>query len=99
MEIKKIVICSFCGKNKQDTDVLIAGISTHICDRCIEQAYEILDLDSSELSGLDQSARLLKPQEIKSYLDEFVIGQDQAKRCYRWLYIITIKESFNQIHL
>ena len=80
MENKEVVICSFCGKNKQDTDLLIAGISAHICDRCIEQAYEILDLDSSELSGLDQSARLLKPQEIKSYLDDFVIGQEQAKK-------------------
>ena len=43
MENKEDVICSFCGKNKQDTDVLIAGISAHICDRCIEQAYDILD--------------------------------------------------------
>ena len=80
MDNKEVIRCSFCGKNKQDTDVLIAGISAHICDRCIEQAYEILDVDSSELSALDQSARLLKPQEIKSYLDDFVIGQDQAKK-------------------
>jgi len=80
MENKEDVICSFCGKNKQDTDVLIAGISAHICDRCIEQAYDILEVESAELSGLDQSARLLKPQKIKSYLDEFVIGQDQAKK-------------------
>ena len=80
MENKEDVKCSFCGKNKQDTDVLIAGISAHICDRCIEQAYDILEVDSTELSGLDQSVRLLKPQKIKSYLDEFVIGQDQAKK-------------------
>ena len=80
MENKEDVICSFCGKNKQDTDVLIAGISAHICDRCIEQAYDILEVESTELSGLDQSVRLLKPQQIKSYLDEFVIGQDQAKK-------------------
>ena len=80
MDNKEVIRCSFCGKNKQDTDVLIAGISAHICDRCIEQAYEILDVDSSELSALDQTARLLKPQEIKSYLDDFVIGQDQAKK-------------------
>ena len=80
MENKEDVICSFCGKNKQDTDVLIAGISAHICDRCIAQAYDILEVDSTELSGLDQSVRLLKPQQIKSYLDEFVIGQDQAKK-------------------
>ena len=80
MENKEDVICSFCGKNKQDTDVLIAGISAHICDRCIEQAYDILEVESTELSGLDQSVKLLKPQKIKSYLDEFVIGQDQAKK-------------------
>ena len=80
MENKEDVICSFCGKNKQDTDVLIAGISAHICDRCIEQAYDILEVESSELSGIDQSARLLKPKKIKSYLDECVIGQDQAKK-------------------
>ena len=64
MDNKEVIRCSFCGKNKQDTDVLIAGISAPICDRCIEQAYEILDVDSSELSALDQTARLLKPQEI-----------------------------------
>ena len=68
MESKELVKCSFCGKNKQDTDVLIAGISAHICDRCIEQVYDILEVESAELSGLDQSVRLLKPQKIKSYL-------------------------------
>lgn len=80
MESKELVKCSFCGKNKQDTDVLIAGISAHICDSCIEQAYDILEIESTEENSLDQSARLLKPQEIKSYLDEFVIGQEQAKK-------------------
>jgi len=80
MESKELVKCSFCGKNKQDTDVLIAGISAHICDRCIEQAYNILEIESDEDDSLDQSARLLKPQEIKSHLDEYVIGQEQAKK-------------------
>ena len=80
MENKEIVTCSFCGKNKQDTDVLIAGINAHICDSCIEQAYDILESDSTDKSSLDQSARLLKPQQIKSHLDEFVIGQEQAKK-------------------
>lgn len=80
MESKELVKCSFCGKNKQDTDVLIAGISAHICDSCIEQAYGILEIESTEKNSLDQSARLLKPQEIKSHLDEFVIGQEQAKK-------------------
>ena len=80
MESKELVKCSFCGKNKQDTDVLIAGISAHICDSCIEQAYDILEIESTEENSLDQSARLLKPQEIKCHLDEFVIGQEQAKK-------------------
>ena len=80
MEKKEIVKCSFCGKNKQDTDVLIAGISAHICDSCIEQAYNILDLEYSDELTLDKSARLIKPQEIKAHLDEYVIGQEQAKK-------------------
>jgi len=80
MENKEVVTCSFCGKNKQDTDILIAGINAHICDSCIEQAYDILESDSSDESSLDKSARLLKPQQIKSHLDEFVIGQEQAKK-------------------
>ena len=80
MEKKELVKCSFCGKNKQDTDVLIAGITAHICDSCIEQAYNILDLEYSDELTLDKSARLIKAQEIKSHLDEYVIGQEQAKK-------------------
>lgn len=80
MESKELVKCSFCGKNKQDTDVLIAGISAHICDSCIEQAYNILELDSSDELTLDKSDRLIKPLEIKAHLDEYVIGQEQAKK-------------------
>ena len=80
MEKKELVKCSFCGKNKQDTDVLIAGITAHICDSCIEQAYNILDLENSDQPTLDKSARLIKPQEIKAHLDEYVISQEQAKK-------------------
>ena len=80
MEKKELVKCSFCGKNKQDTDVLIAGITAHICDSCIEQAYNILDLENSDSPTLDKSARLIKPQEIKAHLDEYVISQEQAKK-------------------
>ncbi|MBT5698685.1 MAG: ATP-dependent Clp protease ATP-binding subunit ClpX [Flavobacteriales bacterium] len=80
MEKKELVKCSFCGKNKQDADVLIAGITAHICDSCIEQAYNILDLENSDQPTLDKSARLIKPQEIKAHLDEYVIAQEQAKK-------------------
>ena len=80
MDNKEGVKCSFCGKNKQDTDILIAGITAHICDRCIEQAYDILEVESPIEDTLDASARILKPQEIKVHLDEYVIGQEQAKK-------------------
>ena len=65
---------------KLDTDILIAGITAHICDRCIEQAYDILEVESPIEDTLDASARILKPQEIKAHLDEYVIGQEQAKK-------------------
>ena len=74
------VLCSFCGRNKQDTNILIAGESAHICDACIEQAYEIVREDAtSEITDLEDF-RLLKPKVIKSHLDDFVIGQDDVKK-------------------
>ena len=82
MPDKEIIKCSFCGKDKQDTNVLIAGINAHICDSCIDQAVGIVEAekagkDSSELS---EHFKLLKPQEIKNHLDKHVIGQDSAKK-------------------
>ena len=74
------VICSFCGKNKQDTNILIAGTSAHICDACIEQAHDIVKEDSISATTLSKDFKLLKPKEIKSHLDDFVIGQDDAKK-------------------
>lgn len=79
---KDHIKCSFCGRDKQDTAVLIAGINGHICDRCIAQAYQIVNEEfaSKQDKTLNQSLNLLKPIEIKSFLDEYVIGQDQAKK-------------------
>ena len=74
------VICSFCGKNKQDTNILIAGTSAHICDACIEQAHDIVKEDSISETTLSKDFTLLKPKEIKAHLDDFVIGQDDAKK-------------------
>ena len=74
--------CSFCGKKKAETELLIAGIDAHICDQCIEQANGIViqeaksDLNNPE----DSQSKLLKPQEIKNFLDEYVIGQDFTKK-------------------
>ena len=74
------IVCSFCGKNKQDTNVLIAGSSAHICDSCIEQAHDIVREDAVSEITLSEDFKLLKPKEIKTHLDDFVIGQDDAKK-------------------
>jgi ATP-dependent Clp protease ATP-binding subunit ClpX len=73
--------CSFCGRDKKSVNLLIAGISGHICDACIEQAHEIIQEESKVRSGFDmKKLKLLKPSEIKSFLDKYVIGQDEAKK-------------------
>ena len=74
------VLCSFCGKDKQDTNILIAGTSAHICDLCIEQAHEIVKEDATDEVFIANDFTLLKPKEIKAHLDDFVIGQDDAKK-------------------
>jgi ATP-dependent Clp protease ATP-binding subunit ClpX len=73
--------CSFCGREKKDTNLLIAGISGHICDRCIEQAYSIVQEELGVKGEFDmEQIKLLKPVEIKNFLDLYVIGQEEAKK-------------------
>lgn len=74
--------CSFCGRPRTQVNMLIAGISGHICDSCIGQAQSIVKEELQEKSkmNIEHSLSLLKPAEIKSKLDEFVIGQDDAKK-------------------
>ena len=73
--------CSFCGREKKDTNLLIAGISGHICDRCIDQAHSIVQEELGSKSDFDvNEIRLLKPREIKKFLDLYVIGQEEAKK-------------------
>ncbi|MAW20868.1 MAG: ATP-dependent Clp protease ATP-binding subunit ClpX [Flavobacteriales bacterium] len=74
------IVCSFCGKDKQDTNILIAGTAAHICDDCIEQAHEIIKEDTNDEIFSREDFTLLKPKEIKEHLDHFVIGQDDAKK-------------------
>ncbi len=78
-ELEKFA-CSFCGKNKQDTNILIAGESAHICDVCIEQAHGIVKEDLASKSTVIEEFNILKPKDIKNHLDEFVIGQDEVKK-------------------
>ncbi|AOZ99564.1 MULTISPECIES: ATP-dependent Clp protease ATP-binding subunit ClpX [Flavobacterium] len=79
---KEVLECSFCGRKKPETNLLIAGINAHICDRCIEQAHGIVleELKSSGSSKLVGDLILQKPKEIRAFLDQYVIGQDQTKK-------------------
>ncbi|GEL09870.1 ATP-dependent Clp protease ATP-binding subunit ClpX [Flavobacterium glycines] len=79
---KEVLECSFCGRKKPETNLLIAGINAHICDRCIEQAHGIVleELKSNGNSKLVGDLILQKPKEIRAFLDQYVIGQDQTKK-------------------
>jgi len=75
------VTCSFCGRNKKDVDLMISGIHAHICDKCIAQAQQILNEELKTTSETDApNFKLIKPFDMKAHLDEFVIGQDEAKK-------------------
>ncbi|UXE65062.1 MAG: ATP-dependent Clp protease ATP-binding subunit ClpX [Chryseotalea sp. WA131a] len=76
------VTCSFCGRSKKDVDLMISGIHAHICDKCVTQANQILleEKKNKVESGNLPNFKLIKPREIKKFLDEYVIGQDEAKR-------------------
>lgn len=79
---KEVLECSFCGRKKPETNLLIAGIDAHICDKCIEQAHGIVleELKQNNHSGLLSELILKKPKEIRAFLDQYVIGQDQTKK-------------------
>lgn len=80
---KQILECSFCGRKKPETDLLIAGIDAHICDKCIEQAHGIVleELKANKGSKNNVGDLILKkPKEIRAFLDQYVIGQDQTKK-------------------
>jgi ATP-dependent Clp protease ATP-binding subunit ClpX len=77
--------CSFCGRDKKDTLLLIAGVEGHICEACVEQAYEIVDeeLGSKDKKKSNYNFKLpsdVTPHKIKVFLDAYIIGQDEAKK-------------------
>jgi len=79
---KENLECSFCGRKKPETNLLIAGLDAHICDRCIEQAYSIVSEESKQSKTNDLSSELVlkKPMDIKTFLDTFIIGQERTKK-------------------
>ena len=79
--MKKVDRCSFCGREKKDVQLLIAGMEGHICENCIEQAHAIVEEEFKKNVGFDlKGVELKKPKEIKAFLDQYVIGQDDAKK-------------------
>ncbi|MCD4696870.1 MAG: ATP-dependent Clp protease ATP-binding subunit ClpX [Bacteroidales bacterium] len=79
--VKKTERCSFCGREKSQTNVLIAGLDAHICDYCVIQAQHIIEEEQATKSKSQfNRIKIQKPAEIKGYLDQYVIGQDEAKR-------------------
>lgn len=79
---KEELECSFCGRKKAETNLLIAGLDAHICDRCIEQAHGIVVEEAlhSTNSELSKEMMLKKPKAIKSFLDDYIIGQEYTKK-------------------
>ncbi|WP_417885167.1 ATP-dependent Clp protease ATP-binding subunit ClpX [Zunongwangia sp.] len=79
---KEELECSFCGRKKSETNLLIAGLDAHICDRCIEQAHGIVLEESKQGEADELSSELVlsKPKTIKAFLDEYIIGQEATKK-------------------
>ena len=83
MAAKKV--CNFCGRSEKEVKLLITGIDGYICEDCAQQAYRIVqehmsDVNRSQGGGKFTTKKVPKPKEIKEYLDQYVIGQDEAKR-------------------
>jgi len=72
--------CSFCGRPREEVGMLIAGVSGHICENCVTQAHTIVKEEDVQSSTEVEELNILKPIEIKTKLDEYVIGQDDAKK-------------------
>lgn len=79
-------VCSFCGRSEREVRLLISGINGHICENCVDQAYKIVqenlteETEKSVVKGKYKQKKVPKPKEIKEFLDQYVIGQDDAKR-------------------
>jgi len=81
MSKKEELECSFCKRKKEETNLLIAGIDAHICDKCIEQAHGIVVEESvSENENKSSEFLVKKPKEIKDFLDQYIIGQNRSKK-------------------
>jgi ATP-dependent Clp protease ATP-binding subunit ClpX len=108
MAKKKEDNCSFCGRPRTEVEYLIAGLDALICENCISQAHKIINEDQETLSKNDSKKasgfKLLKPTEIKAHLDQYVIGQDEAKKVlcvavYKHFKRINAKNKSNEVEI
>ena len=93
-EEKKRITCSFCGKGQEQVRRLIAGNGVYICDECVDLCSEIIEKEFSEFDEEFYGSDLLKPKEIKEFLDEYAIGQDRAKRALA----VAVYNHYKRIH-
>ncbi len=82
MAKESMIRCSFCGRDKRETKMLIAGQSGHICEICVAEAFKIVstDTETHKKENARQTLTILKPAVIKKHLDEYIIGQEEAKK-------------------
>lgn len=95
--------CSFCGKTQDQVNRLISGPNgAFICDECIDICAEILEEEGvdghEDKSSAKDDINLVTPEELKAFLDDYVIGQTRQRRCFRLLFTITIREFWQVIH-
>lgn len=89
--------CSFCGRNRDEVKILIAGQEGHICEHCIEHAHEIIDKEfhQKKVDGKAGDLKVQKPIAIKAFLDQYIIGQDEAKK----ILSVAVYNHFKRINL
>ena len=92
-----MIHCSFCGRNRDEVKILIAGQEGHICENCIEHAHEIIDKEfhQKKVDGKAGDLKIQKPIAIKTFLDQYIIGQDEAKK----ILSVAVYNHFKRINL